>query len=75
MVLSRGFKLMAAGGLAGFFGSIAISRLIESLLLHVRSTDPLTFASVASLMLGTIAVLIPVRRASKVDPIIALREE
>ncbi|MBL8208935.1 MAG: hypothetical protein JNM09_32295, partial [Blastocatellia bacterium] len=57
--------------------SLALSRFIRSLLFEVSSADPLTFAAVAALLLAVAALAcwIPARRATKVDPMIALRCE
>ena len=77
MILSRGLKLIGAGAAVGLAGSLAISRFVESLLFGVRSNDPATLGFVLVLLVavGTIAVLIPANRASKVDPMVALRED
>ena len=77
LVLSQGLKLAAAGVVAGAIGALALTRLIRSLLFGVSSFDPLTFAAMA-LLLGAVTVaacVIPARRATKVDPMIALRYE
>jgi putative ABC transport system permease protein len=77
LVLSQGIKLAAAGVLAGAVGALALTRLIRGLLFGVSSFDPLTFGAMA-LLLGAVAVaacIIPARRATKIDPLIALRYE
>jgi putative ABC transport system permease protein len=77
LVLSQGLKLAAAGVLAGAVGALALTRLIRGLLFGVSSFDPLTFCAMA-LLLGAVTVaacIIPARRATKVDPLIALRYE
>jgi putative ABC transport system permease protein len=77
LVLSQGLKLAAVGVLAGAAGALALTRLISGLLFGVSSFDPLTFCSMA-LLLGAVTVaacIIPARRATKVDPLIALRYE
>jgi len=77
MVLAEGLALAAAGTLAGLLVSAACMRLMRSLLYGVSDTDPLTYAAVA-LFLTAVALLacyVPARRATKVDPMVALRYE
>jgi len=76
MVLGQGLRLALTGAAVGLVGAIVVSRLIASLLYGVRPTDPLTFAGVAILFLGVavLACYLPARRATKIDPMIALRE-
>jgi putative ABC transport system permease protein len=77
LVMRQGIVLAAAGIGVGLVGAFALTRLISSQLYSVRPTDPATFAGVA-LLLGGIAVLatfIPALRATRVDPVVALREE
>lgn len=77
LVLSQGLKLAAVGVLAGALGALALTRLIRGLLFGVSSFDPLTFCAMA-LLLGAVTIaacVLPARRATKVDPLIALRYE
>ena len=77
MVVGQGLKLAAAGLAVGFIGAWVAMRVLSSLLFDVSTHDPVTFGGV-SLVLLTVAVLacfIPARRATRVDPIIALRYE
>jgi putative ABC transport system permease protein len=77
MVLGQSFVLVAIGILAGLLGAFALTRVLEGLLFGVKPTDPFTFAMVAGALAisSLVACLAPARRASKVDPIVALRAE
>jgi putative ABC transport system permease protein len=76
-VLKQGLLLAGIGVTAGLIGAFGLTRLVASLLFGVRPTDPLTIAAVV----GTITVvaaaasLLPAWRASRVDPIVVLRDE
>jgi ABC-type antimicrobial peptide transport system permease subunit len=69
--------LVFIGVALGLGGAFAATRLIRGLLFDIGPTDPLTFASVAALitLIALLACYIPARRATKVDPMIALRCE
>jgi putative ABC transport system permease protein len=77
LVIGGGLRLAAAGVLIGVALSLAAGRLISTLLFGVRASDPLTFSAVAAMLLGTafFAAWIPARRATRVDPMVALRYE
>ncbi|MDE3135520.1 MAG: ABC transporter permease [Acidobacteriota bacterium] len=77
MVLRQGMAPVVAGLAAGVVVAIFAGRLIESLLFGVRAFDPLTTAAVASavIVIGLAACIIPARRATRVDPIVSLRQE
>ena len=77
LVLGQGMKLAAIGVLLGLVGALAMTRWLASLLYGVSATDPLTFLVIALLpmIVTTLACWIPARRASKVDPLVALRCE
>lgn len=77
MVLWEGLRLVIAGVAVGLLGAWALSRYLTSILFGVRGTDPLTYVGVALLMaaVALVACLVPARRATKVDPMVALRYE
>jgi putative ABC transport system permease protein len=77
LVIGQGIKLAGAGALLGLGCALALTRLMKTLLFGVSATDPLTFVVIA-LSLTLVALLacwIPARRATRVDPLIALRSE
>lgn len=77
LILRQGLRLTVAGIGLGMAGGLALARLLSSLLFDVSATDPLTFACVASLLGGItlLACYIPARRATRIDPMVALRYE
>ena len=77
MVIRQGMSLVLVGVVIGIAGAYAVTRTIRSLLFEVGTTDPLTFVAVLLLLLGVgfIACYLPARRATKVDPLVALRYE
>jgi putative ABC transport system permease protein len=75
LVLRQGITLAAYGIAIGAAASLALTRLLTSFLYHVSATDPLTFATASALFLGValLASYLPARRATRVDPAVALR--
>jgi putative ABC transport system permease protein len=77
LVLGQGMMLAIVGVALGLMGALALTRVMESMLFGVSATDPLTFVVIALLLIcvSLLACLIPARRATKVDPLVALRYE
>jgi putative ABC transport system permease protein len=77
LIIGQGARLAAAGIAIGMLGAAAVTQVVRTLLYNVSATDPLSFAGTA-LFLGIVALLagyVPARRATIVDPIVALRSE
>ncbi len=77
MVLRQGLSLVAIGLVLGLAGSLALGRLVASLLFETHPNDPLTLVGVSGVLLASaaLACLLPARRATAVDPTVALRAE
>lgn len=77
LVISQGLRLAGMGAALGLAVSLGFSRLLASQLFHVSAFDPLTFAAMAAVLLAAalLASYIPARRATRVDPMVALRYE
>ncbi|MFN0120931.1 MAG: FtsX-like permease family protein [Blastocatellia bacterium] len=75
LIVRQGMTLTAAGVVLGSVAAMALTRLMQSLLFNVSATDPLTFALVVLLLVAAAlaACWIPARRATRIDPLIALR--
>ena len=77
MILGQGLRTIFIGVAIGIAASLALTRTVQSLLFGVTATDPVTFGGVTLLLVGAalLACYIPARRATKVDPMVALRYE
>ena len=77
MILRQAGKMVTLGVVVGQLASLGVSRLMASMLFGVNSYDPLTFVAVAVTLpaVAMVACYVPARRASRVDPMVALRYE
>ena len=77
IVLSEAALIVIAGVGAGLMGSLLLTRFLQTLLFEIKPTDPLTFGALTILLAGValLASFIPARRASRIDPLVALRHE
>jgi predicted permease len=77
MVLRQGLGLTLLGLVVGLLGALAVNRLAAALFFGVAPADPATYAAVAAFicLVGLVACLVPARRATRVDPILVLRQE
>jgi putative ABC transport system permease protein len=77
LVLRQGLTLAVIGVVLGLLGAMALTRVLQTQLFGIAATDPLTFVSVAAglLAVATVATLVPALRATRVNPVQALRYE
>jgi putative ABC transport system permease protein len=77
MAVGEGMKIVVIGLGLGLVGAAIVTQFFRSMLFNVAPIDPLTFASVAAILAGValFACYVPARRATRVDPLVALREE
>jgi predicted permease len=77
MALGEGMILVALGLAAGLFGALLLTQFLRSMLYAVKPTDPITFIAIAALLtsVALLACFIPAQRATRVDALVALREE
>src|SRR5580658_8353929 len=77
LVVRQGMLLTGIGLAIGLFASLGLNRLLANLLFGVKTTDPVTYAAVAIILISValLATYIPARRATKIDPVVALRYE
>ena len=77
LIVGHGARLAAAGVIVGVLGAFAVTRVVKSILYNVSATDPLSFATTAAFLVvvALLASYVPARRATTVDPMVALRTE
>jgi putative ABC transport system permease protein len=77
IAVSEGAVIVVFGVAAGLVGSFVLTRFLQTMLFDVKPTDPITFAAISALLaaVALAACFVPARRATRVDPLVALRHE
>ena len=77
LILQEGILILIVGFVLGIAGTVALGRYVQSVLYGVRPLNPVVLASVTGVLslVGVVACLVPARRAARIDPVAALREE
>jgi len=77
LIVGQGMRLVVLGIAIGLTVAFAVTRVMRSLLFDVSPTDPATYAAIAALLcaVALVGCVLPARRASRVDPLVALRQE
>ena len=77
LLLGQGFAMVAAGVAAGLLGALALTRALRTLLFEVSPSDPCVFVAVTAVlaMVAMLAAWLPARRATRLEPVVALRED
>jgi putative ABC transport system permease protein len=77
LVVGQGLRLTAIGVVAGLFAAFAVTREMASMLVGIKASDPLTFFTMAVVffLIAATSAWLPARRASSLDPIVALRNQ
>jgi ABC-type antimicrobial peptide transport system permease subunit len=77
IALGEGVLIVTFGLLAGLAGSLALTRFLQTMLFDVKPTDPVTFVAISGLLaaVAMAACFVPARKATRVDPLVALRHE
>jgi ABC-type antimicrobial peptide transport system permease subunit len=77
LALWQGMRQLTLGVALGLAAAFGVTRVLQSVLMRISPTDPLTFAAISILLgvIGSLACWIPARRATRIDPVVALRNE
>jgi putative ABC transport system permease protein len=77
LIMGQGMRLALIGIVIGLAAAYGLTRFLAGLLFNVKATDPLTFAAVAAILsaVALAAAFIPAQRATRIDPVVALRQE